>query len=139
MCTMNCRSASRGAWQGHTHSIQNYYKKMVEIFCMIPFASSRQWSTEVKGEEFSTASKLYHIELLSGVVDWHDYLHPSLASTGLSSTGLSSTGLSSTGLSSTGLSSTGLSSTGLSSTGLSSTGLSSTGLSSTGLSSTGLS
>ena len=41
-CTVNVRSASWGAWQGHApFSLQNYYRRTVEYFCIIPFASSR--------------------------------------------------------------------------------------------------
>ena len=33
------------AWQGHGHfSLQNYYRRTVEYFFMIPFASSWLWS-----------------------------------------------------------------------------------------------
>ena len=33
------------AYQGQApFPLQNYYRRTVEYFCMIPFASSRQWS-----------------------------------------------------------------------------------------------
>ena len=33
------------AWQGHAlYLLQHYYRRTIEYFCMIPFASSRQWS-----------------------------------------------------------------------------------------------
>ena len=44
-----CYTAQKGVEEPHSFFIQNYYKKTVGNFCMISFASSRQWSKLILG------------------------------------------------------------------------------------------